>query len=588
MKNLIKILALVMILIVTACSAEIVDNLAKEEISEVQASYQINGAELEILFNPSPYAEYYAYSLDDGSTKNDITDLSVSSDNMLKATLRGITTPNGTVILYAMDANDSNSDWVEISKVDFEIPISSIAPDAYLSRKSQNSIEIRISPIFDIQYLKYKVEIYSNNSVETTEFAGTNLTTPVLKVDGLTAEESYTARVYHGYATEGGEYGIAYQEIQIPQYDDSIDSSIDLELSDTGFIVSNSEATSFDLYKRTSSTIGEGTLLNTFDFTTSSGEHLIPFEDLNSLESGYFYVTESGNKNRRSNLLRTTTPLDPDNGTLGYKGVTINFTFANDVNVEGLRFSVTGAQGATANANGDSVIITGLDSNTTYSNLSLVLNNSEYSSVPALTLPEFTTKSFAGTYRWSGEVQLENGERRSQTNFVLDVRETTNGSDYPYYIFYNDEDDIMEDRKGEEIRIMPLVDTSIGEPATTLPDGVNCSDPKEFTVQNYAYLTNAAKWNATDFPTQAWHINNVEKTHDSVTTDTWSKAMGLPLNGTLSTSTTFSFIEVNGEPYLKFVNSGSSVVSIGLLTNANPENIEGSSDIHTWYLRKVN
>ena len=357
--------------------------------------------------------------------------------------------------------------------------------------------------------------------------------------------------------------------------------------------------TTLDLYKRESANSTKSILIYR-NIRVENGKARIPFSSLNSLESGYFYVhgLDSGSKIHVSNILKYTTPLMLINKTVNYKSIDLEFDFADDIDTASLTFSIAGAAGAGYEIKGSTVRITGLDSDTSYEKLRIKPADSEYSLVDSIIIDRFSTKSFAGkSYEWVGFFKGETW----QTNFSIHVTEAKEGSSYPYYVHFSEDDAVFSDSVNYEKddisytdqRIMPLVDTSVGEPEVSASSPVNTKNvPEDLKTQNSAYLANSKKWNSMGVTPDSWYVFNgdTNQQKDIVTTQTRSKAS---IMSDAPTETTFSFMEYEDgndmKPVIKFRNySDSFLVRLGLYANSNSKEgkIYGDStgDEYCFYL----
>lgn len=606
MKKLIKFLTLAMILIIASCSAEIVNNLSKEEIDEtdsVQAYTRYDGSQLEVFFEPNAFARSYGYQIDNGST-NPVPSLTAAGNwytfSIPLAELQS--SSNGTITIYGR--TQGSSDWKKTSSTEYDISNNAIAPEAYFSRRNENSAEIYLSSFFNDP--SYKLEITNSTGVTTTiEGNDINIdSNNIVTVEDLDTNEKYVIIVYH---KENGSsnYNAGTTQVDIPAYTNT--STINLTLTDNGFSIENA-GSSAELWKKDSASSSfEGTKVA--DIISDK----IPFTDLKSLESGYFYV-RSGET--ISNIVKATTPLtlvsDP---IVNYKSVVLEFDFAEDAT--NLTFNVlNGSEGSEANideVNRNIVKIEGLNSNTSFTDLGLDITNTEYSSVENLSLNQYNikTKSFAGEtgeaiYTWTGTlVKGSVGTKPTHdTNFCIRVIEAPDQSTYPYYVYFTKEDDAITNKESYDdnpLRIMPLIDEKIDN--LSLDITINCKEPATgYKKANDAYLANASKWNSTEYDTQDWKIISDPPTsrNDDVTTTTESTALlGTTPVREQQTITEFHFMEfdVNEdgqvEPVIKFKNTGVKLVSLGVFSNgSNDSDIYANADTnetqkqYCWYLAK--
>ena len=137
MKKLIKFLALAMILIIASCSAEIVNNLDKEEIDEadnVQAYTRYDGEQLEIFFEPNAFARSYGYKIGNDPISS-VPYLNATGDWYTFALpLTELKSNSGEITIYGKTRG--SEDWKKTSSTDYVISPNDIAPEAYLSRRN--------------------------------------------------------------------------------------------------------------------------------------------------------------------------------------------------------------------------------------------------------------------------------------------------------------------------------------------------------------------------------------------------------------------------------------------------------------------
>lgn len=608
MKKLIKILTLAMILIIASCSPEVVTTLDKEEIDEtnsVQAYTRYDGDQLEVFFEPNAFARSYGYQIDSGST-NPVTSLTAAGDwysfSIPLTELQGLST--GTITIYGMTRG--SSDWKKTSSTEYDISENAIAPEAYFSRRNENSAEIYLSSFFISPSYKLEITANSNGTKTTLEGSDINISNNIATVEGLASNEEYVIIVYH--KDNNSDYNTGTTEVDIPAYTNA--STINLTLTDNGFSIENA-GSSAELWKKDSASSSfAGTKVA--DITSNT----IPFSNLKSLESGYFYV-RSGET--ISNIVKATTPLtlvsDP---IVNYKSVVLEFDFAEDAT--NLTFNVlNGSEGSEAKideVNRNLVKIEGLNSNTAFNDLKLDVTNAKYSSVEDLSLSQYKieTKSFAGetedgeTYEWQGTLikgTMGNKPSPLNTNFCIRVTEAPDQSTYPYYVYFTKEDDAITDKESYDdnpLRIMPLIDVNVDADLSS-DTTVDCNLPQEgYKDANSAYMTNAAKWNSTDYPTVNWKIVSTTPLNkeDHVTTRTSSTAIALGMQmPNQITVTEFYFMEFDidgdghAEPVIKFKNTGEGLVRLGVYSNgSNDSDIYANADTnetqkqYCWYLAK--
>ena len=598
MKRKTYVILLIIGFLLASCSPETVKQMPKEEIEEssTMAVATASGSSLEIRFKPVAFAKAYAYSIGDDEIREGITPGYENGYYTFKADIAGMS--EGSVTIYASTEADGE-DWKVIAMANFVTTLKGVPLDAYVSRRNETEAEIRINTNLSPEVVEYRISL-DGNVLDSSRY---EIDDHVITLNGITADQTYNVKIQHALSSNSNFDENESAELTIGPYDANISSDMDLNVSTDKkfFEISNvpSDVTTLDLYKRESANSTKSILIYR-NIRVENGKARIPFSSLNSLESGYFYVhgLDSGSKIHVSNILKYTTPLMLINKTVNYKSIDLEFGFADDIDTASLTFSIAGAAGAGYETKGSTVRITGLDSNTSYEKLRIKPADSEYSLVDSIIIERFSTKSFAGkSYEWVGFFKGETW----QTNFSIHVSEAKEGSSYPYYVHFSEDDAVFTDSVNyekddisyTEQRIMPLVDTSVGEPEVSASSPVNTKNvPENLKAQNSAYLANSKKWNSMGVTPDSWYVFNGDTNpqKDIVTTQTRSKAS---IMSDAPTETTFSFMEYEDgndmKPVIKFRNySDSFFVRLGLYANSNSKEgkIYGDStgDEYCFYL----
>ena len=573
-----------------SCSPEAVKQMPKEEVKEenTKAVAIATGASLEIKFKPVAFAKSYAYSissLSDGEIQEGITPIYDDGYYIFNVDITDIT--DGDVTVYA-SASDKNQNWTKIATANFVTTLVGAPIDAYISRRNENTAEIRINTTLSSENIEYRV-ILDGDALEDSRY---EIKDHIITINGLDADKSYDIVIQHALKNEMNFDENEVAKLTIEPYNPNVYSSaLNINLSSDGkyFEIDNitsHEITTLDLYKRESANSTKSDLVYS-NIRVENGKAKVPFSALNSLESGYFYV--SGTDDSRnvyiSNIIKYTTPMILKGSTVNYKSAILEFDFANDIDTDSLAFSISGDSSATVSMEDGKIIIKGLESNTDYGNrLSIKPTNTEYSAVAPLTLNNLETKSFAGdnpetgkSYEWGGKFKGETED----TNFRIYVKEAPEGSSFNYYVYFSKDDAAIIGTEYEklDLRISPLIDESNDE--LGMPDtmGISVNSPgKDHEQANNAYTANGNKWNSMKriMSPQRWYINSCTPRTDNIITSTWtSLSENSAPSKNYETVTSFSFMEYednNGEtkPVIKFQNKGSFLVNLGLYTNSNP------------------
>ena len=211
-----------------------------------------------------------------------------------------------------------------------------------------------------------------------------------------------------------------------------------------------------------------------------------------------------------------------------------------------------------------------------------------------MTINNVKTKSFAGddpvngkSYEWVGKFSGETNE----TNFRIIVKEAPDESDFPYYVYFAKDDAAIVGTKYEsmELRIMPIVDVSVGEPNVTSSSPVKTdSVPSDLSTQNTSYLANSNKWNplGSNAPIKSWYIVNPDTSNDKdivITKTSTESLMQAPME------TSFYFMEYLSEkgeikPAIKFKNkSTETLINMFLYQNGSDQrSVFGDSAEKEW------
>ena len=586
-----------------SCNAEIVNTLPEETVKPDSSDIVVSssGSTLEIKFSAIAYADQYGYIIN-GETEHPIEITVNASDNYCSVSVNNVSKPTGFITVYGKTTN--SDDWVQIASETYGVSIDDTAPDVFLSVRNETNVELEVNPILDLLYLTYKVEIQGNEPTREIEYDGTDilLSEGKIKIDGLSQTGNYTIIVSHKLV-ESSEYSPKTTTIIVPAY--SINASIELSTTDNAFVINNlpQDTTKVTLYKRLNSDMTSESIVVKDGIDISSSKE-IPFSSvLKSLEHGYFYVAT---ENEISNIVNITAPLMPISQVKeNYKSAIIEFDFDEAVNTNELLSNVSTTSGTnsriTVEIEGNKVIISGLDSNTQYADLSLDITNNEYDVNPYI-VDSFATKSFAGEtgtkqYEWTGYFKDE--ENLSYFRIVVkdpQLLEDPIDSDFPYYVYFAEDDPVMDNSEytNKELRIMPLIDTKAGDTMPTKDSPIYRNDT---ILPNYAYKANNSKWNKLAsnplFRPSSWYIETPEITRDRVDSTTQSTAFGM----TLPTETSFEFFEYfdkttqTYKPVIKFRNSSTErLVYSNLNTNADADSGlqfgDENSDEYCFYLEE--
>ena len=578
-----KLLFIILAVCIISCSPVAVSTLPDADIEQgsATATATITGEHsINITFTPAAFASEYAYAIDNESAIEE--DASLTFKNGLYAfnIFSGLN-DSGNIFVFG---RKNGGEWVKIATAEYVMSLANIQPDAYLSKRGETEAEIRIDSELDPSSVDYEIEITSDNPEEKPSYTYLKENNSYT-ISGLTAAGNYTATIRNKLKTETSYGANSSTTVTIIPYDSNNEQTITLEISETkdAFNISGiPSGTNISLYK----TNKTSPVFSNID-ENADGTATIPFRSLKTLESGYFFVS-TGNGTVNSNILKYTIPLRIESTTANYRSAEIKIDIAEDVKLSDSNFIIegNGLQSAEISVSNSGVRIGKLDSDTSY-DFTLRYVDSEYMGTESI---HVDTKSFAGkSYQWIGTF---NGSTK-ETNFRIYVKDPVEGSEYPYYVYFSNDDAAIINSKyeGQELRIMPLFDEANGE---SLPTQNNQISWKEDSPQNNAYKANSSKWNGSIINPSSWYIEKSgpsESSKDVIETLTQSTAFSMEQ----PTTTTFSFMEYMDEttgeykPVIKFRNTSSSSLVTGFLRkNSNPnEGLQygdSTTDEYSFYL----
>lgn len=600
-----SVLILALLLLFSACSAEIVKDLPPEEIqpSASEAAVEVvSGNSISVSFSPVPYARSYGYQLSDGGGYKDLVSNELTfSNGLISFTISEDLQMAGDVFIYAVDGRTGNT--VQIASANYTLSLDNIAPDVYISERGENFVELRTGTD-NAESFFYMVNIKETGNPDDPGENHFFFNTSEFRIEGLDKDKAYIAVVSH--SLDGAAYSAQTTTLSIPEYDETKQAAIDFSISDDVLMADNIEGNSVTLYKKTNLNDSDDKAVAVkSDISVSDGSVRIESSSLPSLESGYFYFASD---TAFSNVIEYTVPVTVKRITNNWKSADLEIDFASEASTAFSSLTVSGgSRNASAKYTDSGVRIENLDSNTSYPAVTLSFRPDSGLNSESV-IVELETQSFAGTYEWTGD--LVDGDRN--TNFKVVVTDQKAGTDtypavpemsiYPYYVYFDsdpesgDKSIIGQGLANQSLRILPLVDSSAGENGATAASQVNMDNPGELRKQNEAYKANNKKWNASPFSPSRWYIDiadNEPDERDVVETVTQSFAILL----TAPTTTTFEFMEaeLSGKtlPVVKFKNTSSSSLVRNYLrkNSADQRAAYGDKDEadwqYCWYLEKV-
>ncbi len=600
-----SVLILALLLLFSACSAEIVKDLPPEEIQPTASEAVVevvSGNSISVSFSPVPYARGYGYQLSDGGGYKDLVSSELTfSNGLISFTISEDLQMAGDVFIYAVDGRTGNT--VQIASASYTLSLNNIAPDVYISERGENFVELRTGTD-NAESFFYMVNIKEAGNPDDPGENHFFFNTSEFRIEELKRNTAYTAVVSH--SLDGTDYSAQTTTLSIPEYDETKQAAIDFSISDDVLMADNIEGSSVTLYKKINLNDSDDKAVAVKnDISVSDGSVRIESSSLPSLESGYFYFASDTSF---SNVIEYTVPVTVKRITNNWKSANLEIDFASDASTAFSSLTVSGGgRNASAKYTDSGVRIENLDSNTSYPAVTLSFRPDSGLNSESV-IVELETQSFAGTYEWTGD--LVDGDRN--TNFKVVVTDQKAGTDtypavpetsiYPYYVYFDsdpesgDKSIIGQGLANQSLRILPLVDSSAGENGATAASQVNMDNPGELRKQNEAYKANNKKWNASPFSPSRWYIDiadNEPDERDIIETVTQSFAIIL----TAPTTTTFEFMEaeLSGKtlPVVKFKNTSSSSLVRNYLrkNSADQRSAYGDEDEadwqYCWYLEKV-
>ena len=601
------ILILLTVLLAVSCSQVVYDKLPPVEIggkysTTLTATQDGTSTALRLSFKVVPYIAQYGYDIN-GS---DIEEIPDSEIKVIGGANYEFTIPsedignqyNGEIYLYGKVPSDvGTEEWVNIGYTEYSIAIEGTAPVVNLYARNETDAVLYLdSPPAGMMY---KVDVKEDSNGDPIEGLSVSDLLPdindgMLHISNLEKNKSYIFDVYQKKAGEENEYPTVYTSVEVGPFTNEVKLVLSEE-ENKGFIVEIAEG----LTGISTVTLVNDTTdieLATVDVTGNSAT--FAYDKIPSLESGLFYAkTKSAGEEYISNYIDTITPITVLEMTPNYRSVDLKVKFSDQIAdpATDITLSTPGTPSSTTFTKEDDnsylLMINDLSSNTSYSNLNLraTVNNNRI----AITLDSFRTKSFAGiTFEWNGTLipgMLDEYGGPKKTNFVISVENSVEGSNFPYYVYFNDSDDFIKTNNlvGNKIRIMPLADSSV-------------TNDIEVSKINDAYKYNSKKWNSSGITPPSWKISSTEVSNDSVLTITSSDSGVI---GMVDTATTFEFNETRNEnnvaiPYVKFKNTGYGTLGVtvkfGLYSNEayKTEYIDFEASLdpdaqYCWYLSPV-
>lgn len=584
-----------LLLCLTACNPVIKESINTEQLKPIDKKSIVFVKEHNSTYAVFPNidnAKEYGYSFSEAKEKTTMKGFS-SLDFKNGCYWGEINTngiANGTFTLFA--SNGTNTIAIEVP---FSIPIdiNSIAPDAYISRRTENGVELDLNKEPFRNQTEYKVVINETQQEQTFDSIP-------MSIDGLEADKEYSLTIYHKLRNDE-RYGNTTQTIKVPKYDKKQTLTLSINEDYSAFVIMNPNEVANSKYILK---------LNGNTIVSEIIDRTVSFKQLGGMTSGNFHVEQIDNKGNiiaASNTISYITPLYLENPITTQQ----TYTFTLDLNNSLLQsinetnfnkyFSISiNASNSVfefVNKTSDKITlrISNLESKNDY-RATLIANVGNAETSIKL---DFKTQSFAqegGTY-----YQWRNNTRVDQDEFTVLVRnseevlkDTGKTSEYKYYIYAGNN---INDKNSLH-RIMPLIDKSIGETYEVNDQNYINYDKASNIPYIKAYVWNNTKWNSSSFAPSMWiplfdSSQNVIKT-DAYTSLVESIAKVFGISSNAITMTKFEFKD-NGTNqgivfYNKITDGSSTAVNIGnksLKQNPNPRAELGEMDKYHFYLSEM-
>ena len=472
-----------------------------------------------------------------------------------------------------------------------------LPPDVYVSARYSDSVKFVVNS--NDPDAVYVIDIEDSNGDSKQEVL--KATDGTLVVSELSEDLSYTFKItlLNASATTTLKVG-TYQYNMV----------MNLSVTDEGFVITEipDGVADITLKKRDDSAFE-------ISHSVSDSSVTILYSEMKSLESGDFYVIgNDGSETCYSNIIQTVTPLVIIGKRENYRSVDLYVDLANETLTTD-NIYITGVQNVSRSLEYgeeyDVITVSNLSSNHEHS-FTIRVSTDDYTQKKDVT--DIKTKSFAGLYfEWTGELKPPFFGSTKKANFSVYVDNAHEGSDYPYYVYFSKNDDVLDGNASgyekSDLRITPLVDSSlsVGEPKVTEDNYVitfKDSDQKiesgmttqgdDLKTNNHTYLVNSGKWNSMGVNPDWWYIiyDESSASDDNIITKTMSQALGMDAD----TTTAFYFSEVRNEdgsvsPFIKFYNYG-DIAKMGLYKNASQEwqqfeSVKPEKPEYTYYLSLV-
>lgn len=269
------------LLSLTACNPVIKESITPEYIKPMEKesiSFVREHNSTYAVFPIVDNAKEYGYSLSElteKASKKGFSSLNFKDGRYWgEINADGIT--NGTFTLFA--SNGSNEITIDV-QYSTPIDIDTIAPDAYISRRTQNGVELELNREPFKNITEYKVVIDESKQEYTFDSIP-------MSVEGLEADKEYSLTIYHKLKNDD-KYGNKPQTLKVPKFDKK--QSLILSV--------NEDAAAFTIMNQNE--VPNSKYILKQDGNTIIGEIIdrtVSFKQLGGMTSGNFHVEQIDNK----------------------------------------------------------------------------------------------------------------------------------------------------------------------------------------------------------------------------------------------------------------------------------------------------
>lgn len=446
------------------------------------------------------------------------------------------------ITIFAKTADEKIS---EIKKLEnYTVPnadITNEVPTAYISKISENSIEISIEKEISAGNMDYLAVYTDTNGVEQEEvFEDIPFT-----IENFTSGDII---IYQKYKAEADFNTNAATKTLTVKAEDA-KTTMTLTISGSDFTVTGAPSdTTIEIRKITAN--GEVNIAS-----AKAGEVInYPVFDYGQFKAVAISADGAdGAEVAVSNAVYSVLPVVIKTETARQQSYVFTFEVTPGVDLTAAKVMTSiGNASISQVKNIVTVTVTDLSSRQAYnSNVYFTIADAGRVIIPV----EFKTKSFAGTYTWTAQ---NHKTGKYAKYFGVIVEEAPAESDYTYYIYA----DPAVEGNTEEIRLLPLLD-NLDTPEYNQSGQI---DYNGASLYQRSYKWNNEKWNSSSFIPLYWYINK-EKTeikNDSYSSEVFS---AVDMGGSITeapTTTKFTFVEEDGKQSLVFFNKvGGSLAFFG-------------------------